>query len=57
MNNIIIGLLHEVLNMQDYSAVVAELKDPLNDVETLIVFILYVRYPLIYFFGIITHCL
>jgi len=43
VNKVILGILHKVLDLPDYGTVVDELIDPLNDVETLIDFILYVR--------------
>jgi hypothetical protein len=42
VNKINIGLLHKVLDLPDYDTVIDELKDPFNDVEVLIDFILYV---------------
>ena len=43
VNKITIDLLHKVLDLPDYDAVVDELIDPVNDVGMLIDFILYVR--------------
>jgi hypothetical protein len=50
VNKVILGILHKVLDLLDYGTVVDELIDPLNDAETLIEFILYVRQPSIYLF-------
>ncbi|KAF8347159.1 kinase-like domain-containing protein [Amanita rubescens] len=41
VNKVILGTLHKVLDLPDYGTVVDEMVDPLNDVETLIDFILY----------------
>ena len=54
-NPIILDLLHKVLDLQDYGIIIDELIDPVNDVELLIDFILYVRLLSIYLFGIVTY--
>ena len=50
VNKIIVRLLHKVLDLPDYGTIVDELIEPLNDVEILIDFIIYVRQPSFYLF-------
>ena len=45
VNPVILDILNKVLGLQDYGAIVDEMKDRVNDVELLIAFILYVRLP------------
>jgi hypothetical protein len=57
VNPVILDLLNKVLSLQDYGTIIDEMKDPVDDVELLIAFILYVRLPLFYLPGIVTYYL
>jgi len=56
-NKVILNLFRQVLDIPDYGTIVDELKDPVNDVELLIDFILYVRPPSIQSFDIVAYFL
>ena len=53
VNPVILDILNKVLGLQDYGAIVDEMKDRVNDVELLIAFILYVRLPFLH--DIVTY--
>ena len=57
VNSVILDLLDKVLGLQDYGTIVDELKDPVNDVDLLIEFVLFVRLPLIYLPDIVAYYL
>ena len=56
-NKVILNLFSQALNIPDYGTIVGELDDPVNDVELLIDFILYVRPPSIQLFDTVAYFL
>jgi len=56
-NKVILNIFRQVLDIPDYGTIVDELKDPVNDVELLLEFILYVHPPEIQLFDRVAYVL
>ena len=57
VNKVILNLFRQVLDIPDYGTIVDELEDPVDDVELLIDFILYVRSRSIQLFDTVAYFL